>query len=464
MGDDLQSEILHRLGMDRTCACGLRHVVETRRVRWDDRAGSAAVQEINTIRQGRTVLLVCDPNTKRAAGEALNAALRSASIDTIEHVIKPHARPILVADESHGSMLADAIDDARPGCVVGVGSGTINDLCKYAASIRDVPYLAYPTAASMNGYTSTVAALKREGLKITEPVKAPIAVIVDVELLRRSPPAMTAAGVADLLSKFVCNADWMLSRLVVGGYYCDVPAELSSRAVAAVVANLDDIAAGRADGPATLIAALLLSGMAMAMVGNSSPASGAEHLVSHYWDMRTPDPDGRRLHGAQVGLGTLLTATLYEKLLRMDPESINPDATAEKVSSLDTLERGIHHHFGSAANAVAEQARRKHLTADKARQRCARIKDRWDDIRSAVAPMLRTRRQVAELLRRAGAPTTLTQIGLTDEDALSALQWARHIRDRYTVFDLAAEIGCFDDIDRRNLLLESGVGSNATIG
>ncbi len=446
MIDKLTSVISEWLASERECPCGRSHRVTTKIVRFDDCRGSALIESLGELGVGSKSLVVSDINTRPVATE-VSGALRGASIETAEHVFES---PALVADESSVDALSRVIGSVEPHSLVGVGSGTINDICKAAATQRGIPYVSYPTAASMNGYTSAVASLKRGGLKVTDPVDAPIAVVVDLDVIRRSPREMTAAGVADLLSKFVCNADWILSREIEGGYYCDASAQLAALAAEAVIDDLNDIGAGTKNGLATLTAALVLSGIAMAAAGSSSPASGGEHLISHYWDMR--GPKGRRLHGAQVGLGTLLCARLYETLASIDPRTIACEVPDDAPSDGE-----IRDHFGAAAPAVIEQARQKRRTVAAARERAAFIRDNWSRIWSAVEPILKSTEHIRALLSRAGAPTTLRAIELAPNHAADALRWARHIRARYTVFDFAAEIGAFDEQDQRQLLDQSGI-------
>src|SRR5699024_4971368 len=59
---------------------------------------------------------------------------------------------------------------------------------------------------------------------------------------------------------------------------------------------------------------LLLSGLAMQMMGNSRPASGAEHHFSHLWEMEVINPHVDALHGEKVGVGLVLALAYYHRL------------------------------------------------------------------------------------------------------------------------------------------------------
>ena len=53
----------------------------------------------------------------------------------------------------------------------------------------------------------------------------------------------------------------------------------------------------------------------MSFVGNSRPASGSEHHLSHYWEMKF-QAEGKKpiLHGIKVGIGMIAVTKMYETL------------------------------------------------------------------------------------------------------------------------------------------------------
>jgi glycerol-1-phosphate dehydrogenase [NAD(P)+] len=460
------------------CACGRNHAVPIRIVRLDDVGGTQVVAAIRRLtgleRDGGNIMIVADSKTyavhaARIAHELARTLMKpftlvfSAGAEGSENrtadlvVSRPEDSAPLAPDDQAIQRVVAAADPDCELVLVSVGSGTLTDICKAAATLRGVRCIVCPTAASMNGYTSTIAALKREGLKVTESVNGVDAVIVDMDIIVGSPPAMTAAGVADLLSKFVCHADWTIAHLLDGGYHCTVPSALASRATEAVIAHLDAIEEHDRDGLTVLMQALLLSGLAMAMAGSSSPASGGEHLISHYWDMMCPHTGGRRYHGTQVGIGILISATLYERLRRIEPRTIDPRKVADRVEDWTALEHAIRDHFGHAADAVLAQARAKYLAPERAAARAAQIAQRWPEIWTAVDPILKPAAQVREWLHRCNAPMTVAQLGVTRTHAVDAVRWARHLRNRFTVFDLAAQIGVWGAQHQAEALDASGV-------
>jgi len=165
---------------------------------------------------------------------------------------------------------------------------------------------------------------------------------------------------------------------------------------------------------------------------------------------------GKRYHGTQVGIGILACATLYQRLADLEPHDINPDAVADQIPTWESLEARLREQFGTVADAVLEQARRKYRTPEQAKAKAADIAERWPHIWNRLRGILRSADQVRDLLETAGAPTTITALGLELCDLRRALGLCRHIRDRYTVLDFAADIGRWTEADQLAVLEQSG--------
>ena len=149
-----------------------------------------------------------------------------------------------------------------------------------AATRHERPYQCVATAASMNGYTSAIAAVLSGGVKRTLQAQQAQAVFADIGVLREAPPHLNLAGFGDLLSKPFSNADWLRSAMVRGVEYAERPAKLLDGAFDMLLTHASAIGAGKANGIEVLASTIILSGFTMAIAGTSSPASGGEHLVS----------------------------------------------------------------------------------------------------------------------------------------------------------------------------------------
>ena len=342
--------------------------------------------------------------------------------------------------------------------MVAVGSGTVNDVAKASAGPAGVPYVVVPTAASMNGYTSGIAAVLEDGVKRTTPYPAVRGVFADPALIGQAPKALTRAGLGDLLSKSVCGADWKLSSLLLGEPWSGLPGELVVEAESASIAQAQGIGRGEPEAMATLLEALLLSGISMVLAGSSAPASGAEHLFSHMIDMRRHvSGQALNLHGAQVGVGTLMTAALYEALLAYPvQERVDPDALAAAHPEWGAERARIAAVHGPLAEEIARCYRPKWRPAGEQRGFVGGIVQRWPELRAETGAIVRGVDELKGALSAAGAPTTAAELGVSQDEARELFVVARDMRARYTVLDLAWDLGLLEEL-RDEALDRSGI-------
>ncbi len=405
---------------------------------------------------GQRVLLVADDVTYAIAGGRVQTQLEQAGYVVELLVLTAAGQDRVHADDTAIARARAAIHPAVDG-VVAVGAGTVNDVAKLASFQAGRPYMVCPTAPSVNGFTSAIAAIMSQGVKRTVPAQQPVAVVADTDILAAAPAEMTRAGLGDMLSKPVSSADWKLSHLIKGEYFCDLPIRMVTDAERACRNSAVAIGQGEVAGAEALTRALLLSGFSMAVAGSSSPASGGEHLISHYWDM-TAHWHGRseELHGAQVGVATLVTATLYEKLQALDPTTLSLAALRRKYPTWETLEQQLRSVHGPLAEAVIPEARKKYLPIEDKVREWEYVLGHWQTLWQALNPQLVPAASIREVLRAAGAPTTVSALGISAAEMRTALLHAKDIRGRYTVLDFAHDLGVLAAL-RDEVLEESGV-------
>jgi glycerol-1-phosphate dehydrogenase [NAD(P)+] len=331
-----------------------------------------------------------------------------------------------------------------------VGSGTVNDLTRAVAHRRERPYFVLATAASMNGYTSAIVALLEDGLKTTRPATPPVVVFADPNVLVAAPSELTLAGLGDLVSKPYCGCDWKIASLVKGEYHCEVPDRLLSVPFAAGLDAFPWLANADPEAITLLFRLLLVSGLSMAITGTSSPASGAEHLLSHYWDMvRLRDRRPLNLHGAQVGVASLVIDRLYREISEVDFKGV----TCAPSPSPDGARRDLERHFGSLAPAVWPQWEAKLVS--RTERDLQKLGEKESLIKGEIERTLAVGRKVRGALTAAGAPTRPGDLGVTKAELAAAVRQGRKIRNRYTALDVAAELGLLDDFADR-LAAEGG--------
>lgn len=337
--------------------------------------------------------------------------------------------------------------------LVAVGGGTINDLAKLLAFEARRPFTLVASCASMNGWVSPNASIVRGGNKISVPAVAPERVLLDASMLARSPAELTASGVADALAgRFACR-DWLVAHHADGSSYDSIVAS-------AVEASIAPLECSLACGPYTdalgplLTDALVAGGVAMSEAHSSAPASGAEHLVAHAIDLAEIARGARpTLHGHAVGIGSLLVAALWE--LIAESLAIH-DATGDRPCAAAT-------HAAERASAVGTwlptlAADAFDIVSRKQSQEKTRRPSLAVYAELAALPRLPTVETFRRMLTAAGAPTRAAAVHVDAAFLRSALSYARDMRDRTTVFDLAHGLGVLparaDDVIARSELVD----------
>jgi glycerol-1-phosphate dehydrogenase [NAD(P)+] len=320
-----------------------------------------------------------------------------------------------------------------------VGSGTINDVCKYAAALDGKPYAVFATAPSMNGYTSVNAAITVSGHKKSLPATAAKGVFMDLTVLSQAPPRMIRSGLGDSICRSTAQADWLLAHLLLDRPYREAPFVLLAEDEADLFAGSEALMAGDLGAMHRLARTLTLSGFGMTICGGSYPASEGEHLISHYVEMLAPPEWPEAFHGEQIGVTTLSMARLQERLLENGPPRLEPSAPDEN---------SITAHFGTDLGAACwAEFQGKRLDAERVEALNGMLTDCWDAIRARLRAVVLPATRLEAVLQAAGAPTTPEELGWSRDFYLQALRHAREIRNRYTFLDLAADSGALQDAD-----------------
>lgn len=395
------------------------------------------------------VLMVTDETPKQRRGEDVNEAViaRLGEAATVHHLLLDEP---VHADLETAQRLSSRLADID--LVVSVGSGSVTDLVKYARHLQvgsdgpPLPFLSIPTAASVTAYTSALSVLLIDGVKRTLPSAPPEHVVADGTILAGAPRVMTAAGFADVLARSVSYGDWYLAaRLGMAEGYSEVPGKLLEPSETRMIASAAALAQGDAEAVMQVAEAILLAGLAMSLVNQTSPLSGWEHVISHFLDM-TAEHDGRRmaLHGEQVGVGTLLAARAYGRAWpELDPDRLLWQPSDREVrQALARIRRAFRRYDrdGRMADEIERDATRKlQLWQDTvtAHRDC---RNAWESgrIADALARLTRPAEAIETALKTAGAPTRFEDLTqpISRDSARAALRLGHLIRARFTLGDL----------------------------
>ncbi len=330
-----------------------------------------------------------------------------------------------------------------PSCdlIIAVGSGTINDLSRFISYQLKLPYLILATAPSMDGYASGVSPLIVNHMKTTYEAHAPYAILGDLSLLKEAPDRMIAAGIGDLLGKYNALCDWSIAHILLGEYHCNTLEGIVRRSLELVLQNIDGVRSRTSDAIRGVMEALVLSGIAMSFAGNSRPASGSEHHLSHYWEMCFLS-EGRKphLHGAQVGVATVAMLRAYE-LLRELP--IDFTAAKEKVNSYSALkwESDMEHYYGPAAPSVIRLEKETGKNApEQVLARLELIEAHWEELK-AYMDLLPSADGLRNILISLSAPASPMEIGIDRTTFIESFLAAKELRNRYALLQLLFDLG-----------------------
>ena len=373
--------------------------------------------------------IVSDPLTHEALGSRVERALSS-----IGRVLKVHLGHQPSADIQTVNTLEDRT--ATASSLIAVGSGTINDLCKFVAFKQNKPYVVFATAPSMNGYTSVNAAISEHGLKKSVAATAAQGVFMDLRVLADAPVRMIRSGLGDSICRPTAQSDWLLSHLLLGSMYRLAPFSLLAEDEEALLSESDALICGDLEAMGRLARTLILSGFGMTICGGSFPASQGEHLISHYVEMMPPTRWEQAFHGEQIAVATCVMARLQEKILTGPRPQL-------KASAVD--KRTLVRHFGEeTGDACWKEFSLKRIDAVKAEQLNTQLEENWSDICEQISQVAIPSNQIESALARAGAPTTFADLKLERTFFRNAVSHAREIRNRYTFLDLAGDAGRLD--------------------
>jgi glycerol-1-phosphate dehydrogenase [NAD(P)+] len=351
---------------------------------------------------------------------------------------------LLEASVEAGDQVADKVPEDID-VLIGVGSGVICDLTKWIATKRNVPFLIMGTAASMNAYTSITGTMTENKVKSTRWLNPAKAVLMDSALIASAPHEMTCAGVGDLLARKVANADWRLSHLLRGTFFCPVPYLMMKNFQDQFLPVVGQLKIRNLGAIQKLSDAILASGYSMTILdGETSPSSGSEHIISHFFDFQHEIfGKPKNLHGAQVGIGTIIMSTAFEILHEMDPSQFDIDKITSQRLSQTAIQVDNQRIFGDYHGVFDQVVDNKHIPENEFRAYISNIINSWEKLWQEIQPYLMPAYMIREAMTAVGGSTKLVDVQRTTDDALQALLYGSRYRPRYTILDLFWELGLF---------------------
>lgn len=414
-------EIIQR----KACRCGRKHTAGVDDIVIGDNALDVLVDFVDK----RRVFMVCDDNTYKAVGYKCEELFIAGNIEYDKIILtgKVHS------DEYNiGSVLLNA--EPIPQLFVAVGSGSINDLTRFCAHRLGVPYGIVATAPSMDGYASDVCPISINGLKITYPTTMPKFILTSKEILDAAPTQLKSWGLGDMIGKRVALLDWQLARKLTGEYFCQTIHDTMDEALGMCISSIGS------DGENTiLINGLILAGLSMQMAGNSRPASGAEHHLSHYLEMKDI-VNGRKgvSHGIKVGMATPIMLMIYKKFFDRLPR---PKPVKPYAEWLNDVKAG----YGDLADIIIKNNSAYYETDDFAGKVYENLLENKDFFITKLKTKEMQPKRIVGIMASIGVDIHPKAIGYNKSDIYEGLINCVEIRPRFTILRLLKCFGVLEE-------------------
>ncbi|MBN1445073.1 MAG: iron-containing alcohol dehydrogenase [Candidatus Omnitrophica bacterium] len=442
------------IGKDFLCAeCGQRHTVGIKYIEEGNINKFCRFFKKVFNKDKKKVLLLADNITWEIAGEKCKNSIEKEYC-VLPVILFPEGERKVTAKQEY---LAKIVKEAsKADVILTVGAGTITDLGKITGNIKNKPVVCFPTAPSMNGYTSPVAAYIKDGLKLTIPVTPAYGVFFDMDILKNAPMELIKSGFADSMAKAYANADWKISSMITGESFCPLPYKIVSRSNRRRQSYPDGgelLLKRDTQTISELMQTLNLGGISMIIAGKSSPASGGEHLISHFLDMYAHQhrEEVFAYHGLQVGTGIFISSLVYEEMKRLTVSEIERLLSEVKID-YDKHFQTVISFFPAGADMLKKEFDEKMRQIAVLRESLA---TNWEDVQKNAFTMVYTPERIAGIFKKSEIPLHLREIAVDEKIIYDVIMLARFIRGRLTILDIAGETGILETVAQKYKELSS---------
>ena len=360
---------------------------------------------------------------------------------------------VLHAVDEESVKIQEAIKAFGADCVVGIGGGTVTDLCKDATHAVDdnMPLIIVQTALSVNAFSDGISIMLKNGVKSSLPTRYPSVLVIDLDVIDQAPMERNLAGYGDVLATWTAPVDWYLAyRVGMNNTYNDPSCDILRTQNTDLLEHSSRLAAKDPDAFKLLARVLTLSGLAMGIAGESCPSSGTEHIITHLLDMAADKQDRDvAFHGAQVSIGTIFTAIAWEILLdELDPKSVDIDNCFPSEEEMKPL---VYQAFEWIKKDTADECWKgyqKKLASWKSnRDKFEALLENWDEFKEEIRKVVVSPEHLCEEMHAAGAPTRYCQMTppIDEKTARWALRDCHLYRNRFTLSDLLFYLGWWNE-------------------
>ncbi|MDO4288196.1 MAG: iron-containing alcohol dehydrogenase [Eubacterium sp.] len=401
--------------------------------------------------KGKKILMVTDMTPYYRGEESLKEQvyyLLNQKFEVFWLTLDNHDHVLHALDEE-SLRIQEAIRDHQVDCVLGIGGGTITDLCKDASYAVDdtMPLVIVQTALSVNAFSDGISIMLKNGVKVSLPTRYPSVLVIDLDVIEQAPMERNLAGYGDVMATWTAPVDWYLAyKLGMNNTYNEPSCDILRTQNSDLLEQSAHLAEKDPKAFELLARVLTLSGLAMGIAGESCPSSGTEHIITHLLDMAADKQDRDvAFHGAQVSIGTIFTAIAWDILLNeFDPTDVDIDKCFPTEEQMKPM---VYKAFEWIKKETADECWKgyqKKLESWKAnRKQFERFLDEWDSIKAEIEKVVVSPEHLCEQMRAAGAPTHYSQMTppIDEKTARWALLDCHLYRNRFTLSDLLFYLG-----------------------
>jgi glycerol-1-phosphate dehydrogenase [NAD(P)+] len=348
--------------------------------------------------------------------------------------------------------------------IIGIGGGTITDICKYASirsqkehpDMAEVPLIICQTATSGSAFGANQAVIFKDGVKRTLKARYPGVVAVDLDVIASAPRNLNIAGFGDMSGILISSVDWYVSNMLgMSDGYSELVVNImqdAGRALLEVDRAVHDMSP---EGIEMLAKILIMMGIVSSMGFGTAPISGFDHMISHALDFEGLVTNRRlSLHGAQVGLGATYASVAYNFFVsEFSPENIDIDRCyPTEEEAFKELENQFRHlnADGKSMDEIWLHYNEKLIQWKENRPLFENFLKDWNKTggpKGQIANKLMPAEKIIESLFSSGNPTLPEDLTppISPEQMRFAFLNARFMRNRFIIADIMGFAGMMND-------------------
>ena len=385
---------------------------------------------IKSLHSDQRLLIVSDPFTHNAMGSRIFKNIKG-KVNVDEYIWENPSSSIEGVEH-----LREKIKDYHG--MIAVGSGTVSDSIKYATFLEKKTYSVFATTP-MNAYTTGTASISFNGVKKSLVAHYAQGVFFDLEVLSNCPKRLTAAAFADVICRTTAQVDWLMSNKLLETDYQSTPYSLLALYEGDMIQNASSIAEGDINSLALLTRISAIMGLGTSFTQTTHVGSMGEHGISHYIDMFAKDLHPGTSHGEQVGIATISISKFQNAILNKDTPPI--------ISPTKIPEEEIVHKLGEQMLVNIKKNMKPKLFDQKKTDLINNFfEKKWIEFVQPLREKMLDYNIIWNAMGKCGALRTPEDAKLDSIFYKDALRYARFIRDRYTILDLAGDSNQLDEL------------------